>query len=290
MDPIQVMRTVWRHRLMALPVIVLTLVAVVYVAKWGPRSFESTASYVLISPRAPSTAEILKDPSLADVSADNPYLRTSSDPALAAQVVISTMNSERTVQALADQGIPTEYSAQPGSGSGGSSIITFTATAGTAEQSLKAMDFLGSQLLSILKDVQTANGADDRYLISAIEVDASEHAVEKVSSRLRTIVVVATGGLVLLFAVMSLAQARENSARRRRSVVQAVPPQATARREPRRARKVPSRHAVIGEESPNEHGLGPPELDSGTIDFPSSVRPPRPALRRASGDDLSADE
>src|SRR6478609_16736 len=189
MDPIQVMKTVWRHRLMALPVILLTVVAVVYVAKWGPRSYESTASYVLISPRAPSAAEVLKDPSLGNVGADNPYLRTTSDPALAAQVVISTMNSERTARALADQGIPPEYSALPGSGSGGSSIITFTATAGTAEQSLQAMEFLGTQLVDILKDVQTANGADERYLISAIEVDASENAVEKVSSRLRTVVV-----------------------------------------------------------------------------------------------------
>ena len=95
------------------------------------------------------------------------------------------------------------------------------------------MEFLGTQLVDILKDVQTANGADERYLISAIEVDASENAVEKVSSRLRTVVVVTAGGLVLFFAVMSLAQARENAARRRRTVVQAVGPGSSSGENPR---------------------------------------------------------
>jgi len=215
-DPIQVLKTVWRHRLLTLPVFLIMLVGIVYAALWGPRSYDSATSYVFISPRPPTAQEIEADPTLAGASAANPYLRATNDPSLAAQVVVSKLSSEVTAKALVDQGIQPEFTALPGGGgTGGGAIVTITSTAGTPALSLRQMNLLGDQLVDILKDAQLTNGADPRYLISAIQIDASVNAVEKVSSRLRTMVVVAAGGVVLLFGVLSIAQARENARRRR---------------------------------------------------------------------------
>jgi hypothetical protein len=220
------MKTLWRHRLLTLPVFLIMMVGVVYAVLWGPRSYDSATSYVFISPRPPTAQEIAADPSLAGASAANPYLRATSDPSLAAQVVVSKLSSEVTAKALVDQGIQPEFTALPGGGGGGgSAIVTITSTAGTPALSLRQMSVLGDQLVAILKDAQLANGADPRYLISAIQIDASVNAIEKVSSRLRTVVVVAAGGVVLLFGVLSIAQARENSRRRRSGIaVEPAPP------------------------------------------------------------------
>ena len=57
MDLLMITRKIWRHRIVTLPVIVLTFLGMVYVVAIKSSEYWATSSYVLINPPAPPTAE-----------------------------------------------------------------------------------------------------------------------------------------------------------------------------------------------------------------------------------------
>ncbi|ROQ58717.1 hypothetical protein EDF36_2167 [Rathayibacter sp. PhB152] len=206
MDPVSVLRTLWRHRLLAGIVLVLTVAAMAYVLVLSPRTYASTATYALVNPKLPSTAELEADPALAALNSDNPYLR-SSDNSLAAQVLVTVMNSDDTAEALAAQGLSTQFAVERSAWAGQGLLLSVTADAPTADGSLATTTALGDRLVDTLRSMQTINGADDRYLFTALEVQTPGKAVEQISDRLRAVIMVAVGGVVLLFGAISIARA-----------------------------------------------------------------------------------
>ena len=104
MDPGAVLKTLWRQKLVVVPLLLVTLAGCAYAAVWGPRIYESTASYVIITPKVPTDLELEKNPKLAALNSDNPYLR-SSDPTLAGQVVTAKLMSKATADMLASEGL-----------------------------------------------------------------------------------------------------------------------------------------------------------------------------------------
>ncbi|NQX06697.1 chain-length determining protein [Rathayibacter sp. VKM Ac-2856] len=208
MDPVSVLRTLWRHRLLAGVVLVLTVAAMAYVLVLSPRTYASTATYALVNPKLPTTAELEADPAVAALNSDNPYLR-SSDNSLAAQVLVTVLNSDETAEALAAQGLSTQFAVERSAWSGQGLLLSVTADAPTADGSLATTTALGDRLVDTLRGIQTVNGADDRYLFTALEVQTPGKAVEQISDRLRAVIMVAVGGIVLLFGAISIARAVE---------------------------------------------------------------------------------
>lgn len=202
MDPLAVLRTVWRQKWFALPAIVIAIAAAVFVYVEGPRTYDSTQSFALANPKLPSEKEIEADPSLLELNSDNPYLR-SSDPNLVANVVITRLNSQETADQLEDMGMSTDYIVNSGA-LGGGLVVSISAAGDTPKESLQAVNELGALLTTYLHEVQTVNGADERFLFTAITVSAPSTPTEKLSSRLRTVVVVGIAGLVLIFGAISL--------------------------------------------------------------------------------------
>ncbi|KQQ01435.1 MULTISPECIES: hypothetical protein [unclassified Rathayibacter] len=221
MDPVSVLRTLWRHRLLAAVVLTLTVVGMAYVLVLSPRTYASTATYALVNPQLPTTAELEADPALAALNSDNPYLR-SSDNSLAAQVLVTVLNSDGTAEALAAQGLSTQFAVERSAWSGQGLLLSVTADAPTADQSLATTSALGGMLVDTLRSIQTVNGADDRYLFTALEVQTPLKAIEQVSDRLRAVIMVGVGGFVLLFAAVSLARAIEG--RRKTPAPAPMPP------------------------------------------------------------------
>jgi len=80
-DPIAVLKTLWQHRFVSLPVLLLTFAAAIYIFQFAPRSYESSSTYALINPDIPTAQEVEKKPALEQLNKKNPYLR-SSDPSL----------------------------------------------------------------------------------------------------------------------------------------------------------------------------------------------------------------
>lgn len=213
MDPLAVLRTIWLRRWFAMPAIILTIAAALLVYFEGPRTYESSMSYALVNPQVPSNAEIEANPALAHLNSDNPYLRTT-DPNLIANVIISRLNTPATVGYLEKKGLGNEYLASPGVGGAGL-IVSISASGDTAAQSLATTRELGSMFEVDLKSIQTVNGADHRYLFTSIVVDEADQATEKLSSRIRTVIVVAICGVILIFGAISLGTWVDASRRKR---------------------------------------------------------------------------
>ena len=94
MDLLLIARKLWRYKLVTLPIIALTFAGAVYVVAVKKPLYETDASYLLINPPSPPTADqIAKDPALGKIRTDNPYTRFS-DSGVIIDVLNRSMNSE----------------------------------------------------------------------------------------------------------------------------------------------------------------------------------------------------
>ena len=218
MDPILVLKSLWRHKWAALPVALLTNIACVYVMFFGQRTYEATMTYALLSPKTPSEAEMRAQPELAAINGDNPYLR-SGDRALLAQVLITKLGALETAEELQSLGLGAEYTVGQSLSSGSGMLLEISASGNSPAQAVETATELGKRLNTTLHEVQTINGADDSYLYSALAIDGPGQASEVFSSRLRALIIVAVAGALLLFVSVSVARSVE-LARARRTVVE----------------------------------------------------------------------
>jgi hypothetical protein len=203
MDPMSVLRILWRHKLVALPFVVLTIALFTGALFFGPRAYQATASYAMITPSLPSAIEIESSPALG-AATDNPYLR-SADPTLVLQVGKTRLSSEESVRTLQSEGLSTDFVV--GSGlSTSAQILTITANAESPEVAVRSAQRLGEILDDQIRQVQLVNGASERYLITVQTINEATGAAERVSSRLRNAAVAGIGGVVLLIAAVATAR------------------------------------------------------------------------------------
>ncbi|MFF1383705.1 chain-length determining protein [Arthrobacter sp. NPDC058288] len=215
MDPISVIKTLWRHKWVAMPVVVLTIAACVYVMFIGQRTYQATMTYALVTPKVPTALELQNSPELAKVNGDNPYLR-SPDSSLLSQVVITKLGAQETAKSLRERGLGTEYTVSQASSFGSGMLLELRASGTSPEQAVDTAVALGNRLTTTLHDVQKINGADESYLFSALPVEGPGQAEEMFSSRLRTLIIVALGGVVLVFGAVSTARSLELASAGRR--------------------------------------------------------------------------
>lgn len=216
MDPLAVIRTVWHHKIFVLPSLAVTLIAVIYVFQFGPRYFETSMSYALINPTLPTDRELLIHPEIENLNRDNPFLR-ASDASLITEVLIARLNSSATSDALGASGLSRDY--EVGKGINGNGFVVSIAGNGESEEQASATtEALGIALQVELMKIQKVNGADDRFLFTALVVNAPNEPTEQFSSRLRSVIMVFLGGAVLTFGAVSIARAREASRLRKQEV------------------------------------------------------------------------
>ena len=114
MDLLLIVRKIWRHKLLTVPVILLTLAGAVYVVAVKEPLYEASSSYLLISPRAAPTAEeIARNPALAKVHADNPYTRFA-DQSVVVDVLERSMSTESARRTLMRAGADPRYTVGSG--------------------------------------------------------------------------------------------------------------------------------------------------------------------------------
>ncbi|MDJ0312312.1 chain-length determining protein [Arthrobacter sp. H35-D1] len=206
MDPLSVARTLWHHKLILIPVVLVTLLAAAYIFALGPRTYQSTATFALVNPLVPTEQEILKDPSLGKLNSNNPYLR-SSDNTLVAQALTTRLGTQEVAKLLEMKGLGTEYSVERAGSFGTGLMVQINAIGSSPDQAMSTVDVLGEFLVQELEAMQEINGADKRFLFTALAVTSGDQATEQFSSRLRSVIMIGAGGVVLLFASVSAAQA-----------------------------------------------------------------------------------
>ncbi|GGF90421.1 hypothetical protein GCM10007304_00380 [Rhodococcoides trifolii] len=231
MDPMAVLRVLWRHKMIAAPFVVLTFVAFVVALFFGPRSYEASSTYAMITPQVPSPQEVEANPDLAFES-DNPYLR-SADPTLALQAARTRLQSAEVTESLQAAGLSTDFTVGTGLATS-AQILTITASSATAEVAVATAVQLGKDLQEQIREVQVVAGGSERFLISVQAIDTPTSASERISSRLRNAVVVGMGSLVLLFGAVSLADFVDRRRNPRPTAEEPPPPRPTAAEPPPR--------------------------------------------------------
>jgi hypothetical protein len=251
MNPTEVLRTLWQHRLVSMPILLLTLASALYVFQFAPRSYESSSTYAMINPDIPTQLDIAKNPELEKLNSKNPYLR-SSDPSLIVQVLLTRLNDSSMADKLKEQGLGSDYTVSRGVGGINGFLVDITGIADTPEKSFAITRALGSMLEKDLHEAQKVNGADDSYLFSSILVAPPDKATEQFSSRLRSLIAVFLTGVVLMFGAVSIARSVSVSRNQLKSHSGGVP-EAEAKR---RARK---RAAPTGDSSDTQE---PPDANT----------------------------
>lgn len=225
MDPVAVLKTLWRYKIFVLPVLLLTAIATVYMFSFAPRTYEARTTYAIVNPKIPTAEQIQKDPALGLLNTDNPYLR-SADSSLVAQVAVTRLNDISTADYLSSRGLSTDYKVERPSDA---FLIDISGISDDKAQAIATAKALGERLEEDLRTIQTINGASDRYLFTALAVSPPDKATEQFSSRLRSVIVVVVAGLVLTLGSVSLARAMEAS-RNRAKPKEAGPSKRTLRR------------------------------------------------------------
>ena len=207
MDLLTISRKIWRHRIVTLPVIVLTLLGALYVVAIKDSEYWASSSYVLINPPAPPTAEeIAADPSLGRINSDNPFTRFT-DQAVVVDLLSSTLSNDAARRALTRAGADDRYTVAPSSEFGFSSqLVEITGVGSTPGQAVGTAELVGAALTRELDRLQASRGVDTDYRIEPQRVVAPDHAEERVSGKLRTLVGVFAMGAILLFVVISVAE------------------------------------------------------------------------------------
>jgi capsular polysaccharide biosynthesis protein len=219
-DPVSVLKILWHHKVIAILVLLLTAGAGAAAFFLTPRVYEASASYAIVNPDVPTDDELRKDPALALLNSNNPFLR-SSDHALIAQVMVTKLTSESVADMLEAQDLGTTYEVAPGGAFGPGLLIDIVAMGDSEKKAIETVTVLGNLLQQELYAVQKVNGADDLYLFSALQIDVPDRAVEQFSDRIRLLIVVVVAGFGLLFAAVSLARSIEQARRHRQDAQRA---------------------------------------------------------------------
>jgi len=246
MDLLSIISIVWRHKLAAIPVVLLTIAGAFYVIAIKAPVYQATSSLLLLgAPNPPSAGQIAADRKLAKINPNNPYVNFDDLPVVA-DAVINVVTSNTAEQTLAAQGVNPEYQVVLSTDFGNPPIIEITGIGRTAAEAMRGASLVTSTAVADLYQMQKAQGVNNAYMITSTELVKPTQAQTTVSGKLRTLIAVLGIGALLLFVVISLAEA---VARRRSPALAGAPapspgPAAAGRprdprypREPREVRK-----------------------------------------------------
>jgi hypothetical protein len=208
MDLISIFRALWRHKIVTIPVLALTFLGAVYIVAVKPPVYQASASFALVYPPGPPTAEqIAADPGLGRISTANPLLEYG-DPLAITQIIINVLGTASSQQALAKAGAGSGYQVAPNASS--SEIVDITGVGSTSQAAIHSAVLVTAAAEQALHQVQVNQGVNPMYMIKTYQLQSPEQAAQKLSGVLRDLVAVLGLGLLLLFIAISIAQSIES--------------------------------------------------------------------------------
>jgi hypothetical protein len=218
MDLLLIARKIWRHKLVTVPVILLTIVGAAYAVAVKQPLYEATSSYLLINPPAAPTAdEIARNPALGKIHFDNPYTRFA-DQSVVIDVLARSMNSDSARTALVKAGADQRFIVEAATRFGATSpIVQITGTGATPQAAIKTAEIVGHGVIGELDRMQATQKVDPKYRITTQQVESPDGPRLQASGQLRMLVGVLVMGVIGLFVVISITDALEMFARERRA-------------------------------------------------------------------------
>jgi hypothetical protein len=212
MDLISLFRSFRRHWLVALPFILLTGAALVWVLFVRPVDFEASGNVVLLAPPgAPPGPDGNPQLTTPAGKTDSPLARFG-DQSVVVRIVSEQVSTNATRDELKAEGADTRYEIAP---SFSGPIAEITAVAASAEQAEQTVALVAQAFVDTLAEIQKNQGVDPTYAISTLPIEPPEKAQPKVSSSVRLAVGVVGLGLITTFFAVSVAEARDSSRRQR---------------------------------------------------------------------------
>jgi hypothetical protein len=216
MDLLLIARKMWRHKLVTIPVIVLTIAGAAYAVAVKEPVYEATASYLLVNPPpAPTADQIARNPELGRIRADNPYTRFA-DQSVVIDVLARTMSSESARRTLLRAGADPRYTVSSAAQFGTSTpIIQIAGPGPTPGAAIRTATVVSHAVVGELDRMQKDKDVDAGYRITTFQVEKPDNARLRASGQLRMLVGVLVLGTVVLFIVLSVTDALETLRRER---------------------------------------------------------------------------
>jgi hypothetical protein len=206
MDFFSIFGTLWRHKWVSIPLVLLTLLGVAYVLALRPPTYEAKANILLTDPPAAPTAfQISQDPSLAKMN--NP-LANLGNLTYVAEVLIDTVTAPAAKAELTQAGASgyqvildnaTQSSVPP--------AIDIAATGRKPQAAMRSAQLVATAISGELVQLQASQHVQKKARITAVEYVTPSSAT-KSSGNLETAAGVAAIGLILLLVAVSMAQGR----------------------------------------------------------------------------------
>ena len=271
MDLFSILGALRQHMRVVIPVVLLTLIGVVYVMATTPTTYESKANVLLTNPPAPPTAaEIAQDPALAKVN--NPYANMG-DLTYVADVLTTLVTSPAEQQSLENAGVSAGYDVAvdtSGEDSGQTlspPALDITGVGSTPQAAIQSAKLVTAAVSSSLYKLQESQHVQSEYMITTVQYVAPSSASKASSGKIKTAAGIAVGGVIVLLFGVSAAQALEQRKKGRRRQGEEADRQRGGRRGPadtsadvihRESREPYSHREQQGQ--PQRSGMRPGEL------------------------------
>ena len=214
MDLFTIAGTLWRHKLVTIPVILLTMMGTFYILVIKPATYEATASVLLTNPPAPPTAaQIVADPSLARVNTYNP-LASLGNPVLIADVLIQVVTSPTTKNALAREGADPGYQVALDVSLETPPAIDITGVGANAQSATQSAQLVADAVSQDLLKMQVSQHVNSNYMMSSVEYVYPTSTTSTTSGKLRSAIAVVAVGFIFLLLVVSVSQSIEQRKKR----------------------------------------------------------------------------
>lgn len=215
MDLLSIVQSLWRHRFISIPVVVLTALAALYVVKIEPPTYESSASILLANPETGATpSQIAQNPALKKANPYNTFV-SYGDLSVVADTLIELITSPSSQPALIQAGVDPRYTIELSTAYGNPPIIDITGVGSSSPAAIQSATALVNESKAELYQLQKTQGINPFYMITAVTLSKPSQASRSSSGKLRSLIGVLAIGTLLLFVAVSTSDAIE---RRRRGV------------------------------------------------------------------------
>ena len=204
MDLFSIVGKIWYYKFATIPVILLTVMGALYIIAIKPPTFQATSGVLLINPpAAPTAAQIVKNPKLGQVNANNTFVAFGNLDVVA-DAVIGVVGAE--TNHLVTLGADPRYTLALSSDAGLPPMIVVTGVGSTAGEAILSTNLVTQATITSLHQMQVNQKINPTYMIKAVELYAPQQATSSASSKLRTLIAVIALGAILLFVVISFSE------------------------------------------------------------------------------------
>jgi capsular polysaccharide biosynthesis protein len=204
MDLISITQTLWRFKKLVIPILILTALTSIYVVKFKPAVYQSTASALLTNPQTSATqTQIQNNPNLKTVNPYNTFV-SYGDLDVVANAVMDLLTSPAGANSLAAQGAG-NFTLTLSGDFGNPPIIEITSSGSSAQGATQSASIIASAVKSDLYQIQKSEGVNPFFMITAYELVKPVQAEKSSSGMLRSLIAILAVGAILILVVVSIA-------------------------------------------------------------------------------------